>query len=176
MKKPFLVAKALLSTYYASMLEYRAELLFWTLSNSLPFIMMGIWMQAASTGNFALSSLDFARYFLATFIARSLNFIWVVWQFEQDIVRGRLSPALLQPIDPIWRYLLSHISERFARLPFVFALVALFFALYPQAFWVPEFGDFLGFLLVAIVAFALRFLMQYTFRYCVFGWNGRRRS
>ena len=175
MKKPFLVAKALLSTYYASMAEYRTQLLFWILSSSLPFIMMGIWMQAASTGNFAFSSLDFARYFLATFIARNINIIWVIWEFEQDIVQGRLSPLLLQPLDPVWHYFVSHISERIVRLPFVFALVALFFALYPQAFWVTEFGDFLGFLLVTIVAFVLRFLMQYTFSLLCF-WLERASS
>ncbi|MEN9231874.1 MAG: hypothetical protein Q6L68_13295, partial [Thermostichus sp. DG02_5_bins_236] len=59
---------ALFSTYYAYMLEYRAELILWVLAGSLPLIMMGVWSEAAQTGDFSLSSLEFIRYFLAVFI------------------------------------------------------------------------------------------------------------
>jgi ABC-2 type transport system permease protein len=52
---------------------------------------------------------------------------------------------LLQPLDPVWHHVASHLAERFARLPFMVALVVLFFTLYPQAFWVPELGNFLLF-------------------------------
>ena len=145
------------------MVEYRAELFFWMLSGSLPFIMMGIWVEAASVGDFAFSPRDFARYFLATFIARQLNVVWVIWDFEEDIVRGHLSPRLLQPIDPVWHYVSEHLSERLARLPFIVIPIAFFFVLYPQAFWVPAWSDALGFVLVVLLALALRFLMQYTF-------------
>jgi len=60
-------------------------------------------------------------------------------------------------------WLKNHVSERFARLPFVGGLVLLFFALYPQAFWLPSLGRFLLFLLVIVLTFCLRFLIQYTF-------------
>jgi ABC-2 type transport system permease protein len=125
------------------MLEYRAELFLWALSGTLPFILMGVWMQAAETGQFALKSIDFARYFLAAFIVRQINVVWVIWEFEKQVVQGTLSNRLLQPLDPVWHHFASHVSERFARLPFVCGLVLLFFALYPQAFWLPSLGRFL---------------------------------
>ncbi|MBW4678967.1 MAG: ABC-2 family transporter protein [Microcoleus vaginatus WJT46-NPBG5] len=163
MNKAIRTAKTLLVSYYAYMLEYRAELFLWALSGSLPFILMGIWMKASQSGNFGLQPVDFARYFLAAFIVRQTNVVWVIFEFEKEVVQGKLSPRLLQPLDPVWHHVAGHISERFARLPFIIGLVLLFFALYPQSFWIPNPGRFLLFCLVIVFAFILRFLIQYTF-------------
>lgn len=163
MNKVIRTAKTLLISNYAYMLEYRAELFLWALSGSLPFILMGIWMKASQSGNFGLQPVDFARYFLAAFIVRQTNVVWVIWEFEKEVVQGKLSPRLLQPIDPVWHHVAAHVSERFARLPFIIGLILLFFALYPQSFWIPNLGRFLLFLLVIVFAFILRFLIQYTF-------------
>ncbi|HEY9844824.1 MAG TPA: ABC-2 family transporter protein, partial [Candidatus Caenarcaniphilales bacterium] len=151
---------------------YRAELILWVLSGSLPLILMGVWIEAAQGGQFALNPVDFARYFLSAFIVRQLTVVWVVWEFEKEVVEGRLSPRLLQPIDPVWHHVASHLSERLARLPFAVLLVVLFFVLYPQAFWVPGLGQFLRFLLAIALAFVLRFLIQYTFAMFAF-WTER---
>ena len=156
------IASTLLSTYYAYMLEYRAELLFWVLSGSLPIILMGIWIKASQSGQFALAPVEFARYFLAAFIVRQFTVVWVIWEFEREIVEGRLSFRLLQPLDPIWHHFASHTAERFARLPFALGLIALFFLLYREAFWLPNLVTLALFLVVATLAFILRFLMQYT--------------
>lgn len=164
MNKIINIVKTLLVTYYAYMLEYRAELFLWAISGSLPFILMGIWIKAAGQGGgYGLEPVQFARYFLAAFIVRQMNVVWVIWEFEKEVVQGKLSPRLLQPIDPVWHHLISHISERFARLPFILGLILLFFALYPASFWVPPVGNILLFLLIVVVAFCLRFLIQYTF-------------
>ena len=47
-------ARTLLLAHYAHMLEYRAEIFLWALSNSLPIILMGVWIQASSEGNLNL--------------------------------------------------------------------------------------------------------------------------
>jgi len=165
-------AATLLSVYYAYMVEYRAELLLWVLSGSLPLILMGVWIQASQAGQFGLSPVEFARYFLAVFIVRQLTTVWVIWEFEKEVVEGKLSPRLLQPIDPVWHHVASHVGERFARLPFAGGLVLLFFALYPQAVWFPSLGAFLLFCLSLILVFSLRFLMQYTLAMFAF-WTER---
>lgn len=172
MKKIIRTAKIFLLTYYAHMVEYRAELFLWMLSSSLPFIMMGVWIKASVEGDFALDTLQFARYFFAVFIVRQLTPVWVIWDFEREVVEGSLSPKLLQPIDPVWHHVAGHISERFARGPFVLGLILLFFVLYPQAFWLPNFWNFLLFLIVVLMAFILRFLIQYTLALFAF-WTER---
>jgi ABC-2 type transport system permease protein len=172
MKRILKKALAFLSVYYAYMMEYRAELILWVLSGSLPIILMGVWTQTAQGGKFGLTPVDFARYFLAVFLVRQFTVTWVVWEFEREVVEGKLSPKLLQPIDPVWHHVASHLSERVARMPFALGLVGLFFILYPQAFWVPNLGTLLLFSVAMILAFALRFIIQYTFAMFAF-WTER---
>lgn len=166
------LTRELLSVYYAHMVEYRAELLLWVLSGVLPLILMGAWTQAAESGRFGLSPLDFARYFLASFLARQFSIVWVIWEFEREIVEGKLSPRLLQPLDPGWHHFASHLSERVARLPFALGLIVVFFLLYPQAFWIPSFQGTVLFIAAVFSAFALRFAMQYTMAMLAF-WTER---
>jgi ABC-2 type transport system permease protein len=154
------------------MVEYRAELILWVLSGSLPIILMGVWIKAAQGGNFGLTPVDFARYFLVVFVVRQISVVWVIWEFEKDVIEGRLSSKLLQPLDPVWHYVASHLSERVARIPFALLLIALFFILYPQAFWIPKLPELLLFTLAVILTFILRFVIQYTFAIFAF-WTER---
>lgn len=166
------LVRVLLSVYYAYMVEYRAELLFWVLSGTFPLILMGLWNEAASSGQFALSGEEFVRYFLAVFIVRQCTVVWVVWEFEREVLQGQLSPHLLQPIDPVWRHFFSHVAERFARLPFALILIGLFLALYPEARWMPTVKGWLfGFGAIAL-SFSLRFLIQHTVALLAF-WTER---
>lgn len=172
MRRIFKISQALLSVYYAYMVEYRAELLLWVLSGSLPLILMGVWIQASQGGQFGFTPVEFARYFLAAFIVRQFSVVWVIWEFEREIVEGKLSFRLLQPLDPVWHYFGSHFAERFARLPFAIVLIALFFLLYPQAFWIPSLPTLLLFGLLCLFTFVFRFLMQYTLAMFAF-WTER---
>ncbi|MFN4071495.1 MAG: multidrug ABC transporter permease, partial [Thermus caldifontis] len=131
-------AKTLLSVYLAYMLEYRAELFLWALAGALPLILLGVWTEAARGGDFPLSPGEFARYFLMVFLVRQATVVWVVWEFERDVVEGRLSFRLLRPLDPFLEHLAAHVAERLARLPFVVLLVLLFFWIFPEARFVPE--------------------------------------
>jgi ABC-2 type transport system permease protein len=172
MKRTIRKALTLLTVYYAYMVEYRAELILWVLAGSLPIILMGVWTQAAQGGSFGLTPVDFARYFFAVFLVRQFTVVWVVWEFEREVVEGKLSPRLLQPLDPVWHHVISHVSERAARIPFAFALMGLFFILYPQAIWIPSLPQISLFALAVVLAFTLRFVIQYTFAMFAF-WTER---
>ncbi len=124
------VARTLWATQYAYMLEYRAEIALWALSGVVPFIMLGVWSAAGTAAQASgFSQPELARYFLCAFVARQFSVVWVVWQFEEDALQGRLSPYLLQPLHPLWRYVASHQAEQATRLPFVLVIAALFFLL-----------------------------------------------
>mgnify|MGYP001006983376 CR=1 FL=1 len=43
MRRALRIARVLLATQYAYMLEYRAEIALWALSGVLPLIMLGVW-------------------------------------------------------------------------------------------------------------------------------------
>ncbi|WP_448566557.1 ABC transporter permease [Thermus sp.] len=168
-------ARTLLSVYLAYMLEYRAELFLWALAGLLPLILMGVWTEAARGGGFPLSPGEFARYFLMVFLVRQATVVWVVWEFERDVVEGRLSFRLLRPLDPYFEHLAAHVAERLARLPFVVLLTLLFFYLFPEARFQPEPGPFLLGLFLTLLAFLLRYTMQYATAMLTF-WTERATS
>lgn len=154
--------RTLCCVYYLYFLEYRAELILWMLAGLLPFIMMGVWIQAGNAGEFPLSSLEFSRYFMTVFLVRQTSVVWVIYEFEADLMLGKLASKLLQPLDPMLHYLSMHIGEQWSRLPFSFLLIIIFFLLYPEALWKPQLSNSILFLLSLINAFLLRFFMQYT--------------
>ncbi|MFZ4639236.1 MAG: ABC transporter permease [Nodosilinea sp.] len=162
----------MLSVYYAYMMEYRAELVLWVLSGTFPLIFMGLWAQAAQSGQFSLTPRELIQYFLAVFLVRQFTVVWVIWEFERELVEGKLSPYLLQPLDPVWRHFFSHVAERFARIPFALVLVGAFLLLYPNAAWVPDSGNFILACLAIALTFCLRFTIQYTFAMVAF-WTER---
>jgi len=162
----------LLNVYYAQMLEFRAEIFFWILSGSLPIILMGVWVTAADSGKFNLTAVDFARYFFAVFIVRQFTNIWVIWEFEREIMEGKLSFKLLQPLDPVWHHVARHVAEKMTRFPIAILLTVLFFGLYPQAFWLPSFSQAFWGVVGIFLSFTLCFLIQYTFALCAF-WTER---
>ncbi|MDB9376146.1 ABC transporter permease [Nodularia sphaerocarpa] len=172
MKKIIKKILTFLSVYYAYMIEYRAELILWVLSGALPIILMGVWIEAAQSGQFGLTPVDFARYFITVFFVRQLTVVWVIWDFESEVLQGKLSFRLLQPIDPVWHHVAGHVSERVARIPFILLLLVLFFILYPQAIWLPNFGQLLLFGLAVTLAFILRFVIQHTLALFAF-WTER---
>ena len=165
-------AIALVSVYYAHMVEYRAEVFLWALTGSLPIILMGIWVQASQQGDFDLDSIQFARYFFSVFLVKQFTNVWVIWDFEKEVIEGRLSFRLLQPLDPVWHHVVRHLSEKLVRIPLVMGFTALFLWLYPQAFWLPSLSRAILTILATATAFSLSFLIQYTFSMLAF-WTER---
>jgi ABC-2 type transport system permease protein len=169
MNQPFRLARVLLATQYAHMLEYRAEIALWALSGLVPLMMMSLWIHQADTAGgigapgdagSGLNRLELARYFLSAFVVRQFTIAWVVFAFEEDALQGRLSPMLLQPLHPLWRYFSAHLGEQATRFPFVLGLTGLFLLMVPWAFWLPSPGRFVLVVIATALAFAVNFLVQ----------------
>ncbi len=93
---------------------YRAELLIWVLSTTMPLIMLALWSavaQGAPVGRFGQA--EFVAYFLSTFIVRQLTGAWVSWEMNYEVRQGTLAMKLLRPIHPLWTYA----AENLATLP-----------------------------------------------------------
>lgn len=160
LRRPLAVARALLLSQYALMLEYRAEIALWALSGVLPLIMLAIWQGAPARAAAGLTSAQLNHYFIAAFLVRQFTVVWLIHVFEEDALQGRLSPFLLQPLQPLWRYLAAHLAEQMTRIPFV-ALMLLALALVePSLLWWPGWPQILLGLVAILAAFVLRFLLQ----------------
>jgi ABC-2 type transport system permease protein len=154
------IARALFSSQYALMLEYRAEIVLWALSGLLPLLMFSLWSNAPAGAASGLSPQAFARDFLAAFVVRQFTIVWVVYAFEEDNLLGRLSPYLLQPLPLVWRYVAAHLAEQVTRLPFVVLIAAVFFLLQPAVLWIPSPGRIVATVLAIWLAFTINFLLQ----------------
>lgn len=154
------IAWALLSTQYALMLEYRAEIALWALSGVLPLIMLAVWSNASGATTAGLSAAQLGHYFVAAFVVRQFTVVWLIHVFEEDALQGRLSPYLLQPVQPLWRYVAAHLAEQATRVPFVAVMLALLALLQPSLLWLPSLPQLLLGVAAILAAFALRFLLQ----------------
>ncbi len=172
LKSRFLIAAKLFSSQYALMLEYRAEIALWALSGVLPLIMLGLWLGSESFIPYVFSKEEIIRYFISVFIVRQFTAVWVMVSFEEDYLEGRLSPYLLQPIHPFWRYFFSHIAEQLSRLPIVAIMLIPLFIYFGDSFIVPNFYGLCLSILSILMAFLLRFLLHWNFAILCF-WNER---
>ena len=174
-RDPLRLARVLLGSQYAVMLEYRAEIALWALSGVLPFVMLGLWSELAASDPGSAGGLDPAqlgRYFLAVFVVRQFTIAWVVFSFEEDALLGRLAAQLLQPLPPLWRHVAAHLAEQATRLPFVVLIVALFFALQPGSLWWPTPARAAAGLLATLLGFTINFLIQSAIA-CLCFWTER---
>ena len=131
-----------------------------------------MWIKASEGGNFDFTPQEFARYFFSVFLVRQLTTIWVIWEFEREVLEGKLSLRLLQPLDPVWHHVARHLAEKMTRIPLIVLFCGLFFLLYPEAAWVPSLRNSCLSLVAIAFAFILRFAIQYTFAMLAF-WTER---
>lgn len=102
---------ALLRVGAAEAFAYRAELIVWMLTTTLPLVMLGLWTSVAAEGPFAnYSSDDFIAYYLLALMVRNLTGNWVVWQINDEVRRGVLTLRLLHPIHPFVSYAAAHLA------------------------------------------------------------------
>jgi ABC-2 type transport system permease protein len=95
----------LLRVGLAEAVAYRAEMLVWMLTTTMPLVSLALWSAVAETapvGRF--TQRGFAAYFLATLLVRQLTGSWLVWELNQEIRSGTLSRRLLRPIHPLITY------------------------------------------------------------------------
>ena len=84
---------------------YRAELVVWMLTTTMPLVSLGLWTavaEGAPVGRFGAK--DFVAYFLATFVVRQITGTWLIWEMNHDIRSGALSQRLLKPVHPLVTY------------------------------------------------------------------------
>ncbi|MCC6557138.1 MAG: ABC transporter permease, partial [Polyangiaceae bacterium] len=104
----------LLRVGFAGAIAYRAEMLIWMLTTTMPLVSLALWSAVAArapVGRFGAP--DFTAYFLATLIVRQLTGSWLVWEMNMDIKSGALSQRLLKPVHP----LVVYSSENLAAIP-----------------------------------------------------------
>lgn len=164
---------SLLRIGFASVVAYRAELVVWILTASLPLVMLGIYDRIADAGPVAgLDHAGVAGYFVSVLIVRQLASTWLVWELNHQIRTGSLSSALLRPVHPmVW-----FAAESLATLPLRAVVLAPLLGLI--VLWRPELQlalnplSLLLFALSVAMAWLLNFAVHATFASLAF-WLGQ---
>lgn len=152
---------ALLRVGFASMVAYRAEIVIWILSTTMPLIMYAMWStvaREAPIGRF--DDAGFASYFLVMLVVRQLSSAWVVWEVNELVRSGQLSMSLLRPLHPIVYFAAENLAAIPLRLVVMVPIVAL-------AWWaIPgiRVSDAPADLLLAVAATFLSWLLTFIFQ------------
>jgi ABC-2 type transport system permease protein len=162
---------ALLRVGFAEMVAYRAEVVIWILTASVPLLMLAVFDRIADAGPVAgMGRADVAAYFVAVLVVRQLTSAWIVWELNHQIRDGSLSPALLKPVHPLFWFAAATMATIPFRLLVLLPLVGLL------VLWQPEMafaGDpVLWAVPSVLMAWALNFAVQTTFGSLAF-WLGQ---
>jgi ABC-2 type transport system permease protein len=109
---------------------YRAELLIWILTTTMPFVMLALWTavaREAPVGRFGQT--EFVAYFFAIFVVRQLTSSWVAWELNFQVRQGTLSGKLLRPMSPLWVYAVENLGALPLRLVIALPVAVLGLAL-----------------------------------------------
>lgn len=96
---------------FAEAVAYRAELIVWMLTTTMPLVMLALWTAAAREAPFGrFGENEFVAYYLAALVVRTVTTSWVVWQMNEEIRLGTLSMRLLRPVHPFVAYSAEHLA------------------------------------------------------------------
>ena len=149
---------------FADLVAYRAEMVIWILSATMPLIMLALWNTVVTEEPLAgFGPAEITRYFAATLVVRQLTSAWLLWHMNWMIRTGALSARLLRPIHPlVWEGV-----EMLAAMPMRMAV--LLPMLVGLVLWRPELVAWPGWAAMALfvpavlLAWLIGFLIQAIF-------------
>ncbi|MDF1563755.1 MAG: ABC-2 family transporter protein [Deltaproteobacteria bacterium] len=155
---------SLLKVGFAEMVAYRAEMVVWILTATLPLVALALWNAAAVAGPLeGFGQDEFARYFTVTLVVRQLTSCWIVWELNHYVRTGSLSPMLLRPMHPLFWNLCETLAAIPFRLVVLAPIVGALLWWRPQiAFWPGSEAVLLGTVSV-VMAFLLAWVVQALF-------------
>jgi ABC-2 type transport system permease protein len=105
----------------ADAVAYRAEMIVWMLTTTMPLVSLALWSNVAAAGPIGrYDQHGFLAYFLATLTVRQLTGCWLVWELNQEIRSGAIARRLLKPVHP----LIAFSAENLAAMPLRAAICA----------------------------------------------------
>ncbi len=162
-------------TTFASFVQYRASILIWMLWHVLePLIYLVVWSvvprsRGGNAGGFTPE--DFSAYFIVMMLVNHVTYTWVIYEYEYRIRHGSLSFALLRPLHPIHADIVDNLSSKLITMPMMLlAAGVLSFAFKPAIH--PGLWEIIVFLPALLLAFAVRFLVEWTLALAAF-WTTR---
>jgi ABC-2 type transport system permease protein len=110
----------------AEAVAYRAEMLVWLLSTTMPLVMLALMSAVAREGPVGrFDAADLTAYYLAALVVRLMTGAWVIWEVNFEIRQGTLAYRLLRPIHPLVAYAAENVGAMPLRLVAVVPIAAI---------------------------------------------------
>ncbi|MCB9854962.1 MAG: ABC-2 family transporter protein [Phycisphaerales bacterium] len=157
---------AMLRVNIANMIQYRAEILLWSVWGIVnPTVLYVMWASAAGgSDDGTVAGLDrngVATYYFSIMIVGHVTAAWDVYEMSYLVRKGSLSPQLLRPILPIWNSITGNLAYKITTMMFVLPMWAVFFFIVRPHFSTQPWQ--FGLAAVALVLGAvLNYMMCYT--------------
>jgi ABC-2 type transport system permease protein len=162
-------------TTTAYMFQYRAALLIWMIGQVLePLVYLIVWSAVSDSSGGAIGGYttgSLVTYFVVLMLVNQFTYTWIMYEFEYRIREGTLSFALLRPVHPIHSDIADNISSKLITFPVIVIVAVILGFSFHAALDVPVWAIFM-FIPVLFIAFALRFLMEWTLAQVAF-WTTR---
>jgi viologen exporter family transport system permease protein len=162
-------------TTFASMVQYRASLFIWMIGHVLePLVYLVVWSVVSEGGGGSVAdytTAQFAGYFIMLMLVENVSYTWIMYEYDYRVREGMLSPALLRPVHPIHIDIADNISSKAITLPFMM-IVAMLLSLIFHPSIAPQPWALAAALPALVLAFLLRFLLEWTLAQAAF-WTTR---
>jgi ABC-2 type transport system permease protein len=137
-----------------------------------PVVYLVVWRTVAGAGSVGgYDASGFAAYYLTLMIVNHATFSWIMHEYDYEVRQGMLSAKLLKPTHPIHIHLADNVAYKAIAFSVVLPAAGLL-ALYFQPRLAPTFAQVAAFLLALLLAFALRWLLEYSLALAAF-WTTR---
>lgn len=149
---------------FAEIVAYRAEMVIWILTATMPLIMLALWNAVVTEAPLqGMGPTEMTRYFAATLVVRQLTSSWLIWELNQQIRTGGLSPKLLRPMHPLWVEATTTIAAIPMRLVVLTPMLLALVAWRPELVALPPGWALALFVPSVLLAWCLGFLVQAIF-------------
>ncbi|MCA9488747.1 MAG: ABC-2 family transporter protein [Myxococcales bacterium] len=155
---------------FAGVVAYRAEMVIWILTSTMPLIMLAMWNAVVEEAPLmGFGPTEITRYFAATLVVRQLTSSWLLWEMNQEIRTGALSMKLLRPMHPLWVHAADTLAAMPTRLVVLLPMVLALVAWRPELLTLPDPWSLALFVPSVFLAWLLGFLVQASFA-CLAFW------
>jgi ABC-2 type transport system permease protein len=165
----------LMKTSLAGMLQYRASLVIWMISQVLdPVIYLIVWSVVTQAGGGSVGGYtrgDFAAYFLVLMLVNHLTYTWIMYEYDYRVREGTLSATLLRPVHPIHADVADNLSSKIVSTPVLLLVAVVLGVIFrPMVHVVP--WALAAAIPAIVLAFLVRFLLEWTLALAAF-WTTR---
>lgn len=166
---------SLLRIAFLDHIQYRASAVIWMIGSILePLVFLVVWRTVAESqgGEVAgFTAQEFAAYYITVLVVNHLTFTWIMHTFQYRVQQGELSFELLRPMHPIHNDLCTNLSYKALMMMVVAPAVLLMVWGFEPRFEF-ETWSLLAFVPALVLAFAMRFLVEWTLALAAF-WTTR---